>query len=237
MKKSDLLVLLGLSLLLHLVVFWPSPDARIQSSALPTLSVHLPAPEPVEKGASRAQAEKAARWSPENLQIAGTSSKGAMPENRQMAQTSSGGGGAPRHETGRSVGQRAAVRSLETTPRALDVGVAAEPIGTETLIKSGDVSGGSLARYRLAIAAAAVRIQERDARTDALNGVAMVEIRFQAGSQWPQVTLAASSGMEDVDQAAIALLRRAAQLVPLAVAGEVTEGQFRLPVVFERVAM
>lgn len=98
--------------------------------------------------------------------------------------------------------------------------------------RSGATDGISLVRYRLAVAAAAVRLQQDEMAGQGLNGTTIVEIRRSAGMAAPQVRIAQSSGVDEVDRIALALLTRAARVVSAAIAGPSPEGPVRFPVVF-----
>ena len=89
-------------------------------------------------------------------------------------------------------------------------------------------------RYRIALAAAAIRLSAGGASAgDGLTGTAVVDVRFSGPTGVPQVTLSRSSGFEPLDNEAVALLARAVHIVPVSEAGPVGDGSLQLPVVFE----
>ena len=95
-----------------------------------------------------------------------------------------------------------------------------------------DAKGVSLSRYRIALAAAAVRMQSLEAEVLGVAGTAVVDVRLAGGG--PQVHLVTSSGVEKLDRRALVLLGRAIREVPAPVGDGVSDAFVRLPVVFSK---
>jgi len=95
-----------------------------------------------------------------------------------------------------------------------------------------EAKGGSLSRYRIALAAAAVRMQSLEAEVLGVAGTAVVDVRLAGGG--PQVHLVTSSGVETLDRRALVLLGRAIREVPAPVGDGVSDAFVRLPVVFSK---
>jgi TonB family protein len=94
--------------------------------------------------------------------------------------------------------------------------------------------GNSLLRYRFALAAAAVALQGAIGVGGAGGGAVVVEVRFSGGSAGsPTLAITQSSGTDELDSTALALLARAARTVPAppAVGGEALV--VSMPVVFD----
>ncbi len=98
--------------------------------------------------------------------------------------------------------------------------------------RSGGADGISLVRYRLAVAAAAVRLQQDEMAGHGLNGTTIVEIRRSAGMAAPQVTIAQSSGVDEVDRIETVLSEKGWGVGFAGNKGPSPEGPVRFPVVF-----
>ncbi len=114
-------------------------------------------------------------------------------------------------------------------------GTPEQVVYAELLSDQGLSSGVSLARYRLALAAAAVRMQEypRAAIAAGLEGTVAVDVRLAAESVVPLITVGRSSGVEELDREAVLLLTRAVMSVPAWQAPPGDGVSIRLPVHFE----
>lgn len=97
----------------------------------------------------------------------------------------------------------------------------------------------SISRYRLALAAEVIR---RQASIETLvepdfKGKLVVLVLLRGPTSTPQVSLEQAAGSEHLDREVLAAFRRAAELVPVSIAGDVGEVSIRLPVYFDRVAL
>lgn len=209
------------SVFLHLIVFWPAPDAKKheQANAI-RLSVQLVPVLP-------------SRVTPEDRGSADCCEARSLPSDDSA--TSS---------TKRKDRQQIAaevVRKPEQVPLAAVERVMSKPRTPELLEDAGLVSdrwrssGVSLARYRLALAAAAVRLQNypRTAMGAGLEGTVVVDVRLAPEATAPLITVGRSSGIEEMDREAVQLLTRAVMAVPAWQASPGEGGSIRLPVYFE----
>ncbi len=217
------------SLVLHLAVFWPQPDSLSPSAPSHILFAQLgQVPTPIAAPNTTLEHSLRPAKSP------------SAPDPRQRSGTNE-----TRVPTKASVPREVVRRSSEPSARSSgpnDVSGGAPVPGGDAVAerlravapdeRSGAADGISLVRYRLAVAAAAVRLQQDEMAGQGLNGTAIVEIRRSVGTAGLQVRIAQSSGVDEVDKMALALLTRAARVVSAAIAGPSPEGPVRFPVVF-----
>lgn len=218
--------LVAVSILLHVVVFWPLPappnGARVsplilslpeahQSSVAPQAeSVVTEGSDPVLKAPGHAETKTAKahlKRVPEKL-------AGANPKKSP---------------------------TLEAAEKAITGESDASPLEKSSGLISGasdeDLSP-SLSRYRLAIASEAIRMRasvEGLVASD-FQGKLVVLVQLRGLGSAPQVSLEEAAGSEPVDREVLAVFRRAANLVPVSIAGDVGEVSVRLPVRFGPVA-
>lgn len=108
---------------------------------------------------------------------------------------------------------RAVKRAGPNASETASLATAQPDLINEGSLPKGDVF--SIAGYRLAIAAAAVRIYQAGKASERYSGVAVVEVRLGGAIKGAQVALSRSSGQHEVDGHALALVRKALALVPL----------------------
>ncbi len=228
MRWQNWAAVLGASLLLHVVVFWPLPDMQLNGFSRPVLLARIvpvevpsaredpPVLEDTRDHSSLQRADAGVvqmdKRGDRGLRVAGRGQEieRASPKNRHEAE-------------------------IANADQSSD-GWANLPVPTE-LPSGTNVSSseqGSLARYRLALAAAAIRMQSA-VKPDVgrHSGTVVLEVSRFGESATPRVTLSQSSGVELLDAEAVALLSRAVELVPLSVLGPISNVSLRLPVVFE----
>lgn len=216
------LSLVTVSVLLHLALFWPTPDFRPQAPGGGVLAARL-SPQP------RQEVLPAASGSGKSFD--GARSDTPVPV-RPRPEAAAGRSGAP-----------AAMRNppaADPTPVAAD-GAPALPEASRKSFNGSDAfderphaagsdagAVSSMSRYRFALAAAAVRLQSLEGDTGAVAGTVVVEVYLSGGAA--KVQLAESSGVDALDKKALALFARAVRVVPAP--GVASDSPVRLPVVF-----
>lgn len=239
MNRRILFAVLGLSVLLHLAIFWPGPERGdgLRSSA-PPLIVQLPhdakAPIEHEKTPARQRAGEEVQAQP-----LAEARRAALVEDADSAKSERP---APSLTT-RPSPREQAVRPQQplslTSPQALEV----KENTASTAERAQDAASQpqsrqhipSLAAYRLALATAAVHLAAAQPAAPELQGTATVEVSLLAGQSLARVSLAQSSGSEVVDKRALELLSRAAALLAERFSAEANES-LRLPVEFGAMA-
>ena len=214
-----------ISVLLHLVVFWPEPYARSKPVKATPLSVRFAPREAAQRDVKSDCCEALSRRGDD---FPASSAKG---KGRQRVAA----------EVRREREMTANQRGVQAMPpvaieNALPATAASERIGDVMLLSDeGLALGASLARYRLSLAAAAVRMQTypQAAMAAGLEGTVLVDVRLATKSVPPSITVGRSSGSEELDREAVLLLTRAMMTLPAwqAAAGE--GAAIRLPVSFE----
>ena len=225
MRLREWVGLVVFSILLHLVIFWPLPAPPHDGGRVSPLIVSLPevqrsnvAPEaelvfvqgrdPELQAGGQVEAvrqtTKAYSKRPSNS-LAGV--KQRMPLSLEAAKESIGG---------------------ESTTGKL------EESSDLTVASSKEDLSPSLSRYRLAIAAEAIRMNAPVERLVALDfqGKLVVLVQLRGLNTIPQVSLEETSGSERIDREVLAVFRKAANFVPVSIAGDVGEVSVRLPVHF-----
>ena len=216
---------LSVSLLLHLAVFWPLPAARLQEAKLSAFTVRIVPP--VSGPAVSDLSEEVVMLpvpTPDPLYV---------PRRSEVKSGSLRHSGAEAGllELGRSGIPEAAL--IGSRPEVNSTGKSDVPSQVRA-DGSAIPESGSLSRYRLALAAAAIRVRAGvNSFDESLTGTAVVDVRFSGPTSVPQVTLSSSSGFEQLDNEAVALLAQAVHMVPVSDAGPVGDVSLRLPVVFE----
>ena len=207
----------GCSLFLHLLVFWPSPTARFSGPSRGALSVRF-----MENDSGGGKQSELADGAVERPSVEGRErgaiarrDVGAAREVREPALSSA----RPRSRGGRDP---ISLASPESPP--VGGGVEGERGGLV----------GAVGAYRMALAVVVVRLQHfsRLEGAPGLVGRAVVGVRFGAGGVLSEVMLESSSGIGGLDQHALALVKRALTQV------EPPRGQafsITLPVLFEAV--
>lgn len=99
--------------------------------------------------------------------------------------------------------------------------------------------GPSLSRYRLAVAAEVIRMR---ASVEGLvapdfQGKLVVLVQFRGLDAAPLVSLEETVGSDRLDREILVVFRRAANLVPVSIAGDVGDASVRLPVHFGMAAL
>lgn len=224
--------LLALSVLLHMTVFWPLPTAEVRAPSPQMLSVRILPLQPSIKPQNIEQAMPAAGIT--NLE------RGAADA---IQRTPSASDGPPFPSVSGRRGEGLARSSSSGIHKQLDEGQAsgyrfvpdAKPAASEPSAATGTSDGEaeqglSLARYRMALAAAAVRMHLPDDETAGMMGTTVVDVRLDNGG--PRAHLVASSGVETLDRKALAVISRAIQAVPTPLVGGGSDAFVRLPIVF-----
>ena len=225
MRWRQWILILGVSFLLHLAVFWPSPEFKLQSDGLSAFSVRI-VPTVSDPGVSDPGEKEA------TLPV-------STPEPSHVSRPSE-----VKSEAQRNVGANKGLPDLRRGGMPEASPIASQPEANST--GKGDAPSpgrmdapaisetGSLARYRIALAAAAIRLRDSvTSADDGLIGTAVVDVRFSGSTSVPQVTLSRYSGFEQLDNEAVTLLARAVHVVPVSDAGPIGDVSLRLPVVFE----
>lgn len=220
-------LLVSLSVLLHMALFWPAPD-DVSRSVSQALLVRLP---PSQVLAEPRQLLRGARDAQENaVPVEADVPKPAIVDQPPRQSVS----GKSLERRGRSLSSDIAVQAdQEAPPDMLKSGGrpdSPERTGSSVLLENEGAKAHSLSRYRIALAVAAVRMQALEAETAGMTGTAVVDVRLGGGG--PKVHLATSSGVETLDRKALALLGRAVRVVPAPVGDTLSEASIRLPVVF-----
>lgn len=225
MRLREWVGLVVFSILLHVVIFWPLPAPPHDGGRASPLIVSLPevrrssvAPEAelvfvegrdpgLEAGGQAEAVRQTAKAYPKRSsnQLAGV--KQRMPPSLEAAKESIGG---------------------ESTTGKL------EESSDLTATSSKEDLSPSLSRYRLAIAAEAIRMSgplERLVAPD-FQGKLVVLVQLRGLDTIPQVSLEGASGSERIDHEVLTVFKKAANFVPVSIAGDVGEVSVRLPVHF-----
>lgn len=225
MEWRHWILILGVSSLLHLAVFWPSPESKLQGEGLSAFSVRI-VPAASDPGVSDLGQKEAAL-------------SASTPESSYVSRPSE-----VKSEAQRNVGANKGLPELRRGGMSEAAPIASRPEANSTGKGDAPSQGrpdgpaisetGSLARYRIALAAAAIRLRAgATSPDDGLIGTAVVDVRFSGSTSVPQVVLFRSSGFEQLDNEAVTLLARAVHVVPVSDAGPIGDVSLRLPVVFE----
>lgn len=215
---------LVVSVLLHLVVFWPTPEVKHKWVKAMPLSVHL-SPGLLSKSAL----ERDVNTDSLRRENSVVSRPGKTNRSGIIADVG-------RERPVAPIQQRRGPGALTAVENSTPTTKASELLEDMTLATGEEPpSWVSLARYRLAVAAAAVRLPRHSqaAMATGREGTVIVDVRLAAESVLPLVTVRRSSGFEELDREAVALLTRAVMSVP---AWHTTAGEgvsIRLPVRFE----
>lgn len=205
----------GWSLFLHLLVFWPSPAARLSEPNHGALSVRF-----VENDSRVGKQSELADGAVERPSEAGRE-RGAIARREVVAAQEVRALPAVRP---RSRGGHDPISLISSDSSPVGEGVEGERGGLVEAVGA----------YRMALAVVAVRLQHfsRLEGAPALVGRAVVGVRFGVGGAQPDVKLESSSGIAGLDQQAVALIKRALRQV------EPPRGQafsITLPVLFDAV--
>lgn len=220
---------LVVSVLLHLVVFWPAPDARYEWVKATPLSVHLV---PVVPSKLAPEGDGPAGCCEARLRPSDDSSASSTKKRDHQRIAAE----VVRKPELMTIPQgRAPVSPAEIERVMSNPGTPEQLVDAALLSGQGLSSGVSLARYRFALAAAAVRMQKypRAAIAAGLEGTVAVDVRLAAESAVPLITVGRSSGVDELDREAVLLLTRAVMSIP-AWQPPLGDGvSIRLPVHFE----
>lgn len=222
-------VVVSLSVLLHLALFWPSPNRDVRAPLSQVLSVRIAQLQPLSEPLPRLPDVPAAGGDA-TLDETATAQQRPISDNPPP---SSVVGKAVRERTGAPSREIDPPVAPQVLPHRLNPGMQSaspELVVSAVRREPEDVKGVSLSRYRIALAAAAVRMQSLEAEVPGVAGTAVVDVRLAGAG--PQVYLVTSSGVEKLDRRALALLGRAIREVPAPVGDGVSDAFVRLPVVF-----
>ena len=216
------------SILLHVALFWPLPAPPVKvGSTLPLMvsltelrSVDLssePEPIAVEYPYTEQEFEPQPR-----IQNSGVKSK--------IASSNSGSSKTkvplPRESSNESLGVQSQVSKLEMVENPVVKVFQEDP-------------NPSISMYRLALAAEVIRTRasiERLVEPDFKSRL-VVLVLLRGPNATPQVSLDEATGSERLDREVLAAFRRAAEIVPVSIAGEVGEVSIRLSVRFDQAAL
>lgn len=211
------------SVLIHLVVFWPEPYARnvrIKATPLSVRFVPIVAPEPAVRSVCCEAHSLQSSDLPVSSDTSRSSQQGAAEVRRGRRIT--------------TVQQGWPAVSPIAVENAMPASRATEQV-RQRLNDEGPASGVSLASFRLSLAAAAVRMQTypQAAMAAGLEGTVLVDVRLDGKSVRPLITVGRSSGVEELDREAVQLLARAVMTLPVWQASMAEAAAIRLPVSFE----
>ena len=219
MQWRDCLVGLGISVLFHLLVFWPAPEVKLGAVKVVPFSVSFAPSLPVKPASEDVPVLDCCGGSGEPRLLGG----GDLAASVRHGSPVSG-----KRE------KKVARLSVEAVEHVVpDPEVSTSLAGDVPVANVGQaVQGASLARYRLALAAAAVRMQRypRAVMEAGREGTVIVEVQVTAVQRVPLVRLGHSSGVGELDGEALALLERAVRTVPVMPGQEFV---IRLPVRFD----
>lgn len=113
-----------------------------------------------------------------------------------------------------------------------------EEAGVPTVVPDAlkDDLGPSISRYRLALAAEAIRARVSIEKLiePGFKGRIIVLVQLHEVGALPQVSLEQGAGFDALDQQVLSTFRQAVAAVPISIAGDVEQVSLRLPVHFER---
>ncbi len=214
----------ALSLVLHVVVFWPAPDAPPLRKRTTPLTVRLtggatPAM-PAVRGADLEVPEGKGATAAAKARYEHSMSKADLAPVRALTQDGRERGLASSKLVGITVSSGAS-----TVEPVLPAQAVVPDEGGADLVQIG--------RYRLALAVTAVRLQRASGQSVAggLEGRALLVVYVRPGAERPEVRLAESSGVGHLDDGALNLMRRAVSQVAVPPQGQ--PFSVELPVLFE----
>lgn len=213
-------LMFGISLLLHLAVFWPEPAAIVRGERRGPLFVDFIA------GRAAGVAPFA---SDEVLQDVLAQREGQVPAvGAHRAPAAAPAGIKPGLARMREWKVRSTARAEDSALGMLS----SDSLPSPAVFDDSD-EVAQMSRYRLALAAAAVRLQGVAGLSSpaGLHGRSVVVVRVRPGAVLPDVDLAESSGQPALDDSALELVRRAAASLQLPVRRQ--EFTLALPVLFE----
>jgi len=227
MRLREWAGLVAFSVLLHVVIFWPLPAPSDGGGRVSPLIVSLP----------EVQSNVTPEVEPVFVEDRDPGFEDADQAVRQ----------ATKSHPKRASNRLAEVKPTMPSPLESDK----EPIGAESktsqLEEARDLSaavskedlGPSLSRYRLAVAAEVIRMR---ASVEGLvapdfQGKLVVLVQFRGLDAAPLVSLEETVGSDRLDREILVVFRRAANLVPVSIAGDVGDASVRLPVHFGMAAL
>ena len=216
------------SILLHVAFLWPLPAPPIKTGGTRPLivslaqvhPVDLPSePEPIEVEYSYTEQELDPQL---KIQNSGVKAK--------ISSSKSGGLKTkvplPRKSFDESLGVESQVSKLEMADNPVVKTLQEDP-------------NPSISMYRLALAAEVIQTRasiERLVEPD-FKGRLVVLVVLRGPNATPQVSLDEATGSERLDRGVLAAFKRAAEIVPVSIAGEVGEVSIRLPVYFDQATL
>lgn len=218
-------VIFGASLLLHLVVFWPTPREHFRGDKPAPLLVNFVEAQTV--GAVPSTAVQVAAGN-------GAAQLGeSVVEDRPQKPVAIVGRTKPGSMRGHKNQHRSAGEGRDSAQEMSSLAAVSSATGLSPLVSDDADEAGRMSRYRVALAAAAVRLQKvaGASGTTGLQGRSVVIVRLRPGVALPEVHLSESSGQPALDEGALGLIRRAASDLP--VPARTREFSLALPVLFE----
>lgn len=212
-----------LSLVLHVVLFWPAPDeppirkrttpftVRLTEGAVPAMPAGNADLGVSDGKVATAEAKARDKQSISNADLAPV---GSVTQNGRAR------GFAP----SKSVGLTVSSGTSRVEPVLPSQAVVPDEGGADLV---------QIGRYRLALAVTAVRLQRASGQSVAggLEGRALLVVYVRPGAERPEVRLAESSGVGPLDDGALNLMRRAVSQVAVPPQGQ--PFSVELPVLFE----
>lgn len=217
MPRRGLVLLIGISLLIHAAVFWPEPSSLQKESARQSqmFSVTLK-PSPRQRMADGVIAKQSGMVTQAETERPSASSfaKDVPPKKNNL------------RRDGHS--RLARAPELVITPTQTPLPAKLSVPSNEGDTQQNEVV--SIGGYKLALAAEAVRIHLGSKGHERHAGVAIIEVRIGGAVRGAFVVLARSSGEQGMDEQALDLVRRAVAVVPLP--SSVSGATIELPVEF-----
>lgn len=216
------------SILLHVAIFWPLPAPPAQARNTPPLIVSLPKVRPVDL-ISELEQIAAEDHDPElnsGLQLE-VQASGVQPETSSKKSASLKTKGAlPRRSSDEALRVESKMVKLEM----------ADGLVNRTLQ---ELPSPSISTYCLALGAEVIRKRASIEKlvTPEFKGKLVVLVLLRGPNAVPQVSLEESAGSEPLDREVLAAFRRAAEVVPVSMAGNAGEVSIRLPVHFDQAVL
>lgn len=217
------------SILLHMALFWPLPAPSVKLGNTSPLIVSLREVRSVDLPSEPERIAVEYRY-PEQESVPQLKSQHSGVKPKVSASKPAGlktKGPLPRESIGESLGVESKVNKL-----AMAGGFVAEA-------SQESANPSSISTYRLALAAEVIRARASIERLvpPEFKGRLVVQVLLRGPNAVPQVSLDEAVGSERLDREVLAAFRRAAEIVPVSIAGEVGEVSIRLPVYFDQAAL
>lgn len=216
------------SILLHAALFWPQPGPSSPSGSLSPLSVSLPDVRPAalpsgphEDSHPAPELEPKARIQKSEIQVNASSIKPATLEAKKPI--------LPQPHSD----------ELLIPPNAGSEAGKHNLPDSRVTSASAEVTSPSISSYRLALAREVIRKRALVERLVApeFKGELVVLVLLRGPDATPQVTLEEAAGPEPLEREILSVFRKAVEVVPVSIAGDVGEVAIRLPVRFDQAGL